>query len=262
MPSFAGKTIIVTGAASGIGAATADLLSSQGAKVIALDLNKPEKDYDVFIQIDLSDPDSIQNAAAQIEGKADALCNIAGVPPTVAPVPLLQVNVLGLIAFTKAVVPKLNDNASIVNIASLAGMGWRQRIESCKAILALEDFNAIESFNAEHKITQENCYEFSKEAIIIWTMQEWNGFGRGIRMNALSPSATQTPILQDFMETVAVRVKARTEGMVNRPSPGKAEDIAPIIAFLCSDESSWLKGVNIPVDGGLFAAMQKHTLGF
>lgn len=262
MASVSGKTIIVTGAASGIGAATADLLSSKGAKIIALDLKEPETAYDAFIQIDLSNPDSIQKAAAQIEGKADALCNIAGVPPTVAPIPLLQVNVLGLIAFTKAVEAKLNDNASIVNIASLAGMGWRQRIESCKAILELEDFNAVESFIAEHNIDQENCYEFSKEAIIIWTIQQWNSFGRGIRVNALSPSATQTPILQDFMETVAVRVKAKTEGMVDRPPPGKAEDIAPIIAFLCSDESSWLKGLNIPVDGGLFAAMQKHTLGF
>ena len=49
-------------------------------------------------------------------------------------------------------------------------MGWQQRIESCKAVLELGNFDIVEGFIAEHNITQENCYEFSKDAIIIWTM--------------------------------------------------------------------------------------------
>ncbi len=258
--SVKGKTILVTGAASGIGAATAHLLKERGASVIAFDVNEPIQAYDDFIPIDLSNEASTLKAAALFAGKADALCNIAGVPPTVAPVPLLKVNVMGLIAFTKALIPKLNDNASIVNIASLAGMGWRERVNEAKALLKLSDFDELESFVTKHNISHENCYEFSKEAIIIWTMQNWNAFGRGIRMNAISPSATHTPILEAFMQTVAVRVKAKTQGMTERPAPGKAEDIAPIIAFLCSDDSRWLNGINLPVDGGLFAAMNKHQL--
>ena len=259
--SVKGKTVIVTGAASGIGAATADLLKARGASVIAFDLHEPSQSYDDFIPVDLSDKTAILSAAASFTGNADALCNIAGVPPTVPPVPLLKVNVLGLIAFTHALAPKLNDSASIVNIASLAGMAWRQRVDEVKALLELNDFEKLEPFINKHGITTENCYEFSKEAIIIWTMQNWKSLGRGIRMNAVSPSATQTPILEDFMTTVAVRVKARTEGMTDRPPPGKPEDIAPIIAFLCSDDSRWLNGINLPVDGGLFAAMNSYQLG-
>ncbi len=255
-----GKTIVVTGAASGIGAETAQLLKSYSANIIALDLNEPKESYDAFHKIDLSDKANILKVVSQLPSGIDALCNIAGVPPTVAPIPLLKVNVLGLLSFTNALAPKLNDNASIVNIASLAGMGWHNHVKEAKAILKLEDFDGLEAFCQEHNIDTENCYEFSKEAIIIWTMQQWNTFGRGIRVNAVSPSATQTPILQDFMDTVAQRVKARTEGMKDRPMPGKPEDIAPIIAFLCSDESRWLNGINIPADGGLFAAMNCHML--
>ena len=90
-------------------------------------------------------------------------------------------------------------------------------------------------------------------------MQNWNTFGRGIRMNAVSPSATQTPILKDFAG-VAKRVQARNQGLTEKPDPGKPEDIAPIVAFLCSDDSRWIKGSNIVVDGGLFAAITNYQL--
>lgn len=260
--SVEGKTIIVTGAASGIGAATAKLLKERGAIIIAFDRNEPADNFDEFIQIDLSSEENIAEACAAFGGKADALCNIAGVPPSLPPVPVLTVNFLGLRAFTEAMLPKLNDGASIVNVASLAGMAWQNSIEEAKNLFAVEKFDELESFIEANNITQENCYEFSKEALIIWTMQQWNSFGRGIRVNAISPSATHTPILQDFMDTVAKRVKARTEGMTERPAPGQPEDIAPIIGFLCSDDSKWLNGSNITTDGGLFAAMVRHQMQF
>jgi len=260
--SVENKTIIVTGAASGIGAETAKFLKERGATVIGFDRNEPTDNVDEFIQIDLSSEANITEACAAFKGKADALCNIAGVPPSLPPIPVLTVNFLGLRTFTHAMLPKLNDNASIVNIASLAGMAWRNSIEEAKALFEIKDYSELEAFISAHNIDQENCYEFSKEALIIWTMQQWNSFGRGIRVNAVSPSATHTPILQDFMETVAKRVKARTEGMGERPSPGQPEDIAPIIGFLCSDDSKWLNGTNITADGGLFAAMTRHQLQF
>ena len=256
------KTIIVTGAASGIGAETAKLLTERGASVIAFDRTPVTENCDQFIQIDLSNEASIAAAVAQFDGKADAICNIAGVPPTVPPIPVLQVNFIVLRMFTELLIPKLNDGASIVNIASLAGMGWQQTVEKSKALFEVRSMDGVADFVEAHDIHQENCYEFSKEALIVWTMQSWNRWkARGIRVNAVSPSATRTPILDDFMQTVAVRVKARTQGMTDRPMPGAAEDIAPIIAFLCSDDSRWLNGVNILADGGLFAATASFQMG-
>lgn len=249
-----GKTIIVTGAASGIGAETAKLLTERGANVIALDRNPVTENCVQYIPIDLMDEASIINAVAQIDGNPDALCNIAGVPPTVAPDIVLKVNVTGTILFTEQVVEKLNDGASIVNVASLAGAGWRQSLDRSNAIVQIKSMDGI---------TEEDCYEFSKEAVIVWTKKCWNTWSdRDIRVNSVSPSATKTPILQDFMETVAARLKKKAPGMEGLPGPGAPEDVATAIAFLCSDDSKWVRGVDLVVDGGLFAARMGQAMGF
>lgn len=258
-----GKTIVVTGAASGIGAATAKLLTERGASVIAFDRNPVTENCDQYIEIDLASEASIAAAVAQFEGKADALCNIAGVPPTVSPELVLQVNVVGLQLFTEAMIPKLDDGASIVHVASLAGAAWPTTLEKSKALLKLRSMNEVAGFIAEFGVTDEDSYELSKEAIIVGTMQSWNRWrDRGIRVNAVSPSATRTPILGDFLETVAVRQKAKVQPMEGLPGPGLAEDIAPVVAFLCSDDSRWLNSINIVADGGLFAARTGQRMGF
>lgn len=256
------KTIIVTGAASGIGKETAKLLTERGANVIAFDRN-PVTDYCTqYIPIDLADSASITSAVDQFSGKADALCNIAGVPPTVPADLVLKVNVIGLLQFTEQMVSKLNDNAAIVNVASLAGAGWRNSIGRSNAIFKC-GMDDIPAFMKEYGITDEDSYEFSKETVIVWTMQSWNRWQeRGIRVNAVSPSATKTPILGDFMETVAARLKKKLPPMEGLPAPGQPEDIAPVIAFLCSDDSRWLNGINIIADGGLAAARIGQAMGF
>ncbi|MEM7346897.1 MAG: coniferyl-alcohol dehydrogenase [Chloroflexota bacterium] len=260
--SLENKTIIVTGAASGIGAATAALLKEKGATVIGFDMKEPRENVDHYIPINLSDEASVIQAVDSFERKADALCNIAGVPPTAPPVAVIQVNFLGLRLFTELLIPKLNDNASIVNIASIAGSGWTQRIDLANELFKAKSVNEAEAFCAEFDINPEICYEFSKEAVIIWTMQNWKTWQeRGIRINAVSPGPAETPILDDFMETVAARARAATEGL-ERPRPGRPNEIAPVIAFLCDSESSWINGANIPVDGGMFAAVAGHRMGF
>ena len=256
-----GKTIIVTGAASGIGAETAKLLTERGARVIAFDRNPVTENCEQFIEIDLSSEASIAAAVAQFDGKADGLCNIAGVPPTAPPDVVLKVNVVGLQLFTEQMIPKLNGGAAIVNVASLAGAAWRTTIEKSKALLKLRSMDAVASYLSTYGVTDEDCYELSKEAIIVLTMQCWNRWP-GIRVNGVSPSATKTPILADFMETVAVRQMAKAKPMAGLPGPGSAEDIAPVIAFLCSDDSRWLNGINIVADGGLFAARIGQHMGF
>ena len=70
-----------------------------------------------------------------------------------------------------------------------------------------------------------------------------------IRMNCVSPGPVETPILPDFLETLGERA-AEDAKIMDRP--GRPEDIAPVIAFMCSDGSSWIRGANIPVDGGMY----------
>ena len=97
-------------------------------------------------------------------------------------------------------------------------------------------------------------YFFSKEALVAWTMRHrWTWRDRGIRMNAVSPGPVDTPILKDFIETLGARAE---EDMRVMDRPGTAADIAPVVAFLLSDLSGWIRGTNIPVDGG----MSSHLL--
>lgn len=126
------KTFIVTGAASGIGAETTSYLQAQGAKVIGVDCNKAPN-ADSFFQVDMSDPASIETLVARLPDGINGLANIAGVPPT-APAPVvMKVNLVGLRYLSNALIPKMADAASIVNIASLVGFSWQKSLDVDRA---------------------------------------------------------------------------------------------------------------------------------
>ena len=247
---LSGKIIVVTGAASGIGAETAKQLKAAGAVVIGLDRNKPESHVDDYIEVDLSDPASIQSAAAKIPSGINGLCNVAGLPPTAGVLPVMKVNVLGLQSLTMSLVDKMSDGASIVNIASLAGLGWPQAVEQIKAFQAKANSENLAQVCEEIGVDDERGYFFAKEVLIAWTMQNrWSWRDRGIRMNCISPGPVDTPILKDFIETLGERAE---EDMKIMDRAGHPTDIAPVVAFMCSDGSAWIRGANIPCDGGMF----------
>lgn len=117
-----GKTIIATDAASGIGAATAALVSSHGAEVISVGINRPATPVGRFVQADLSDRSSIDRLVAALPPGAHGLANIAGLPPTRPAEAVLKINLVEHKYLTTQLLPKLSDGASIVNLASLAGL--------------------------------------------------------------------------------------------------------------------------------------------
>ncbi len=245
-----GKTIIVTGCASGIGLETARLIKKLGGDVIGIDRDKTEKHVDELYRADLSDKRAIQALIMALPKGADGLANIAGLPPTQPAEMVIMVNLVGLKYLTENLIPKLADGASIVNLASLAGFGWPQAVEQIKEAENL-DFDEVGDFVRRCGIEAEQgrSYFFSKEALIVWTMQNrWTWRDRGIRMNAVSPGPVDTPILKDFLETLGERAEEDRRVMDRPGTPG---DIAPIVAFLLSDMTTWIRGTNIPADGGM-----------
>lgn len=253
-----GKTIIVTGAASGIGAATAAMAQAHGANVVSVDINSPAKPIGRFIQADLADKGSIDRLLAELPSGIDGLANIAGLPPTKPAPAVLKVNLVGLKYLTLNLINKLADGASIVNLASLAGLGWPDSKEAIAASADL-DFDDVEVFCMQHGIEGARSYFFSKEALIVWTMQNrWTWRARGIRMNTVSPGPVDTPILKDFIETLGARAE---EDMRTMDRPGTPADIAPVVSFLLSDGAVWIRGTNLPVDGGMFSNVQCQLHG-
>ncbi len=253
-----GKTIIVTGASSGIGAATAALVAAQGAKVISVDINPPGTTVGRFIKADLSDKASIDRLVAELPQGVNGLANIAGLPPTRPAEAVVTVNLVGLKYLTNQLVPKMADGASIVNLASLAGLGWADAKEAIIASATL-DFADVPAFCKAYDIVDGRSYFFSKEALIVWTMQNrWTWRERGIRMNSVSPGPVDTPILKDFLETLGARAE---EDMRTMDRTGTPADIAPVVGFLLSDVSAWIRGTNIPTDGGMFSNVQCQMHG-
>lgn len=256
---LSGKTIIVTGVSSGIGAETALHLKAAGAKVIGIDRNPASVPLDVFHQVDLTDEAAIDALIEELKPlHADGLANIAGVPPTAPADVVLKVNLVALKRLTLGLVDSFADNASIVNLASLAGLGWEGEVPKIKAAADLTHAGTAE-FCTAHEITKQNSYFFGKQALLAWTHENrWTWRDRGIRMNAVSPGPVDTPILGDFLETLGARAE---EDMRIMDRPGTPQDIAPVVAFLLSSGSVWLRGVNIPTDGGMRANIDALSNG-
>ena len=159
---FQGQHAVMTGGASGIGAAVLAKLQAEGARVTALDLaDCPAADR--HVPLNIADQSAIDAAVAQIDGPVDCLFNIAGVPPREENGALvLAVNFFGLRHFTDAMLGRLSDQAAIVNMASLAGAQWVNNIEEVKALLAMADSVDPAAALAELGIDATRAYNLSK----------------------------------------------------------------------------------------------------
>ena len=245
------KTIVVTGVSSGIGAETARTLRAHGASVIGVDRNEPSLSLDAFVQADLSHPAAIDAAVQQLPARLDGLCNIAGVPGTAEPQLVARVNYLGLRHLSAALLPRIASGGAIVNVSSVLGAEWPQRLALHRTLGAVEGFAAGEAWLQAHPVAAATCYQYFKEALIVWTQmqaQPWF-MDTSVRMNCVAPGPVFTPILNEFVTMLGAERAQADAHRIKRPA--YADEVAPVIAFLCADESRWINGVNIPVDGGL-----------
>ena len=248
-----GKTIVITGASSGIGAETARLARFQGAHVIGLDRNDPMISLDGFVKIDMGDTASIDAAVAALPGRIDALVNAAGVSGMADKDLVARVNYLGLRHLTEALLPKLAKGGAVVNISSILGAEWPKRLDAHKALAATKTFAEGAAWLAKNPVPQETCYQFFKEALIVWTKKRgYELFMQDdIRMNSVAPGPVFTPILGEFVQMLGEERVAADAANIKRPAI--ADEIAPPILFLCSDAARWVAGINLPVDGGIDA---------
>jgi NAD(P)-dependent dehydrogenase (short-subunit alcohol dehydrogenase family) len=258
-----GKTLLITGVSSGIGARTAELASNLGADVVGIDIRSPPAPMPWFIQADISSPAGIDALLAKLPKRIDALCNVAGVSGTLGVAKTLAINFYGLRALSEAVAPRIREGGGIVNVASIAGFGWRQNLERAKSLLGAQGFPDTAALAKEFGLTDGEGYPVSKEALLLWTFRAAHQDlfkSRGIRVNAVSPGPVETPILQEFRSVLG---NVRVDSDISRVGrAGSSSDIAPAIAFLCSDGARWINGVNLPVDGGLEASINAEVLGF
>lgn len=244
---FSGKTVIVTGAGSGIGLATTLRIAREGGRVIAVDLNtealdtlnkeQPELKI-VPVRADVGDSDAVQEVIAACEGKCDGLANNAGIMDRFVPIgevtdemwdKVFHVNVMGVMKMSRAVIPLMlgAGHGAICNTASMGGIVGG---------------------------AAGAAYTASKFAVVGMTKNTSFMYApNNIRVNAVAPGAVKTNIGGDFASHLALaRVGPRMQAVV--PPPAEPEEIAAAITFLLSDDSANVTGAVLPSDGGWSAA--------
>ena len=175
----------------------------------------------------------------------------------------LAINFYGLRELTQSLAPRLREGGAVVNVASIAGYGWRANLERAKAFVSAPGFPDLGPLLAAHKVPDAEAYPLSKELLLLWTMRAAHQplfKDRGLRVNAVSPGPVTTPILKEFRQIFG---DPRVDDDIARVGrAGSAPDIAPAVLFLCSDGARWINGANLPVDGGLEASINATVLGF
>ncbi|MEV7636269.1 SDR family NAD(P)-dependent oxidoreductase [Pseudarthrobacter enclensis] len=240
---FAGRTVIVTGAGSGIGQATALRVAREGGRVVAADISKQRLDDLVAenagldlepVAGDISTEETVAAVVAAAAGRVDALANVAGIMDNFAPVHevdddlwdrVFRINVTALMRLTRAVVPLMLEagEGSVVNVASEAGL----RGSAAGA-----------------------AYTASKHAVVGLTRNSAVMYGpRGLRFNAVAPGATITNIEANWgSELAAGRLGPLMQA--NIPAPATAAQLAASITFLLSGDGTNINGAILASDGG------------
>lgn len=258
---YRGKRCVVTGAASGMGAATAALLGQLGAEVIGLDIKEGDVHLDSFILCDLANRAAIDQAVASIHGRVDSLFNCAGLPTNAPAQTIVRVNFVGHRHLTEALLPRMEKGSSVAFISSAAGMSWAQNWPTLKGLVETAGFDeALAWCEAHDDLIAPNGYGVSKEAICAYVA--WRGYqvAATTRVNAILPGPTDTPMMPSFVEMMG-------EDFFNKfPKPvgqnSTPEEQAWAIVMLNSPRSSYLAATNVYTDGGFSGGILTDSIDF
>src|SRR3954453_1084152 len=262
--SYEGKRVVVTGAATGVGAALLEVLAELGAThVTVLDVKPPTGPNDRYIETNLADEAAVDAAIGQLSEPIHALFNNAGVADTSPRRTVIGVNYLALRKLSESLLDRLGDGGAIVNTASTAGGQWATHIEQINEVLDIAGWDATLEWTDTHLAALDvQPYFFSKELVQVYTMRSSRPtIRRGVRTNSVCPSPIDTPLLKDFRETMSDKLIdwniAETNGR-----PVSAREVATVLAFLGSDAAAYVNGVNLLVDAGFTAAMTTGQVDF
>jgi NAD(P)-dependent dehydrogenase (short-subunit alcohol dehydrogenase family) len=235
---FEGKVALVTGGASGIGAATVEVLRAEGARVAVLDRHVAGADAEAVIEVDVSDREAVTAAVDRAAGELGGL--------------QVAVNAAGISPMPEAFTDVTADGWAQVIGVNLSGVFWSMQAEithllagSGGAIVNVSSGAGLVGFAGLP------AYVASKHGVVGLTKTAALEYARrGIRVNAVCPGMVRTPMLAGSLSDDEIAKLGRMSPMGRVAEPA---EIAAAIAHLASDEASYVTGTAHPVDGGALA---------
>ena len=262
--SYTGKHVVVTGGASGVGAALLELLAEIGSPTVTVvDRNVPTGPHGRFIEADLADPAAVDAVTTAIDGPVDVLFNNAGVAATMPPRTVIAVNYLAARRLAEGLLDRIPSGGAIVNTASMAGVNWPEHLSQINELLDVSDWEkSLEWLDENLESVGGDSYAFSKEVVRVWGMRfSHQTIKQGIRTNSVCPAPVDTPLLADFKQTMGEQVLV---WMADQGTGAfmTAREVAMPLAFLGSDAATYVNGHDLLTDGGFTAAMATGQVDF
>jgi NAD(P)-dependent dehydrogenase (short-subunit alcohol dehydrogenase family) len=247
---YDGKRALVVGGASGMGAATAELVQDAGAEVVVMDVAEVTLPGAKAIHVDLADDASINAAVDECGGNVDALFSCAGVADGTPGIE--KINFIGHRHLIDRLLAKrmLPPGSAIGFISSAAGLGWEANFPELNELLDTPEFDAAARWVQERGKAD---YMSMKQAICAYVARHaFPLLKEGIRINAICPGPTDTPLAQANKEMwLGFGADYRGDAGIEASTP--LEQAYPLV-FLCSDAAAAITGITLISDAGYMSS--------
>lgn len=269
---YEGKTVVITGSASGMSKSATELLIELGAKVYAIDINPIELPVEKAYQADLSDKEAIDKVISDLPAKIDALFLCHGIAQFPGKeLSVQKVNFYSQKYMTEKLLDRISEHGSVTFISSVGGFGWQQVYNKAIELINIPTWEEAMKWYEENPELTNNAYVFSKqclESYVTYKCMSKEFIDKRIRLNAINPGDTTTGLTPDFNKSTSPTGNPEEgEAIISniflkswKGYPAEPKEMGYPMVVVGSDICSYMSGQLIYIDFGLTSTWTSGAL--